>query len=154
MRQKTTISSMKTIGIRKGRREPPFVVFVVFVVCRFCRFCRLSFCRCLFCLCKLSLSLEFSPKRRKFLRTKKGQTLRSAPAFSFRSVRTFYLYLSQAMLLQIFFATMASITATAVMLTMSRTLLSKSVKWIGLLSPICNGPIISMSSALMAWSIW
>ncbi len=44
-----------------------------------------------------------------------------------------------------FLATMASMTATAVMFTMSRTELSKSVKWMGLFSPICIGPISSMS---------
>ncbi len=44
--------------------------------------------------------------------------------------------------------TMASMTATAVMLTMSRTLHSKSVKWIGLLSPIWMGPTTSASSAM------
>ena len=34
------------------------------------------------------------------------------------------------------FSTMASITAMAVMVTTSRTLVSKSVKWIGLFNPI------------------
>ena len=36
----------------------------------------------------------------------------------------------------IFSSTMASMTATAVILTMSRTELSKSVKWMGLFRPI------------------
>ena len=44
-----------------------------------------------------------------------------------------------------FFATIASMTATAVMFTMSRTELSISVKCIGLFSPIWIGPIISAS---------
>ena len=44
-----------------------------------------------------------------------------------------------------FLATMASMAATAVMLTMSRTELSKSVKWMGLFNPICIGPISSPS---------
>ena len=42
-------------------------------------------------------------------------------------------------------STYASITATAVMFTTSRTLLPKSMKWIGLLSPIWIGPMISTS---------
>ena len=45
----------------------------------------------------------------------------------------------------IFLATIASMTATAVMFTMSRTELSMSVKWTGLFSPIWIGPIISAS---------
>ena len=39
-------------------------------------------------------------------------------------------------------------TATAVMLTMSRTLHSKSVKWIGFFNPIWIGPTTSASSAI------
>lgn len=49
----------------------------------------------------------------------------------------------------IFLATIASIHAMAVMLTISRTELSMSVKWIGLFSPIWIGPITSVS--LMFW---
>lgn len=42
--------------------------------------------------------------------------------------------------------TMASTTATAVMLTTSRTEQPKSVKWMGLFSPICIGPSTSAAS--------
>ena len=42
-------------------------------------------------------------------------------------------------------STIASITATAVMFTISRTEASQSVKWIGLFNPICIGPITSVS---------
>ena len=50
------------------------------------------------------------------------------------------------------FETYASMTAMATMFTMSLTLESKSVKWIGLLSPICIGPMTSVSGekALMS----
>lgn len=48
-----------------------------------------------------------------------------------------------------FSSTMASMTATAVMFTMSRTELSKSVKWMGLFSPIWMGPTTSPSSAML-----
>lgn len=44
-------------------------------------------------------------------------------------------------------STKASMTATAVMLTTSRTEHSKSVKWMGLLRPICIGPITSVSGS-------
>ena len=46
----------------------------------------------------------------------------------------------------------ASMTAMATMFTMSLTLESKSVKWIGLFSPICIGPMTSVSGekALMS----
>ena len=46
----------------------------------------------------------------------------------------------------------ASMTAMATMFTMSLTLESKSVKWIGLFSPICIGPMTSVSgeNALMS----
>lgn len=50
------------------------------------------------------------------------------------------------------FETYASMTAMATMFTMSLTLESKSVKWIGLFSPICIGPMTSVSGekALMS----
>ena len=50
------------------------------------------------------------------------------------------------------FETYASMTAMATMFTMSLTLESKSVKWIGLFSPICIGPMTSVSgeNALMS----
>lgn len=50
------------------------------------------------------------------------------------------------------FETYASITAMATIFTMSLTLESKSVKWIGLFSPICIGPMTSVSGekALMS----
>ncbi len=51
-----------------------------------------------------------------------------------------------------FLATIASMQAMAVMLTMSRTELSISVKWIGLFRPIWIGPITSVS--LMFWISW
>lgn len=44
-----------------------------------------------------------------------------------------------------FLSTIASITAIAVIFTISRTELSISVKWIGLFNPICIGPITSVS---------
>ena len=51
------------------------------------------------------------------------------------------------------FCTYASITATAVIFTTSRTEHSKSVKWTGLLSPICIGPIISVSGSIACNSL-
>ena len=49
----------------------------------------------------------------------------------------------------LFLLTIASITATAVIFTMSRTELSKSVKWIGLFRPIWIGPMNSGQSSDM-----
>ena len=52
-----------------------------------------------------------------------------------------------------FFSTIASITAIAVMFTISRTEASQSVKWIGLFNPIWMGPITSVLS-LIIWMNW
>ena len=49
-----------------------------------------------------------------------------------------------------FLSTIASITATAVMFTISRTEASQSVKWIGLFNPICIGHLDDNNSRIMA----
>lgn len=56
-----------------------------------------------------------------------------------------YYYLSIADNLFLILPTYASIVATATIFTTSRTLAPKSIKWIGLFSPIWIGPMISAS---------